>query len=98
MVTEYLPRWRDHAAMQAAFRWLESLLADGSTYTGPVRVHREIARELRRLRLDGATGEAMFRKVAAVAGFAHFNARTWDDGPCALRQNCLFETPSRDIP
>jgi hypothetical protein len=24
----------------------------------------------------------MFRKVAAVAGFAHFNARTWDDGPC----------------
>jgi hypothetical protein len=82
MVDTYLPRWRDHAAMQAAFRWLESLLADGSTYNGSSRTHREIARELRRLRVDGATGEAMFRKVAAVAGFAHFNARTWDDGPC----------------
>jgi len=82
MVDTYLPRWRDHAAMQAAFRWLESLLVDGSTYSGPVRVHREIARELRRLRLDGAKGETMFRKVAAVAGYAHFNVRTWDDGPC----------------
>lgn len=82
LVDTYLPRWRDHAAMQAAFRWLESLLADGSTYSGPVRVHREIARELRRLRLDGATGEAMLRKLLAVQGYAHWNARTWDDDPC----------------
>lgn len=82
MVAEYLPRWRDHAAMQAAFRWLDSLLTDGSTYSGSSRTHREIAKELRRLQRDGATGEAMFRKVAAVAGFAHFNVRTWNDGPC----------------
>lgn len=81
MVNAYLPRWKDHEAFTAAFRWLESLLADGSTYTGPVRVHREIARELRRLRLDGATGEAMFRKVAAVAGYAHFHKHDWDSGP-----------------
>jgi len=81
MVDTYLPRWRQHEAMQAAFRWLESLLADGSTYNGSSRTHREIAKELRRLRMDGATGEAMFRKIAAVAGYAHFNQR-WDDGPC----------------
>jgi len=82
MVDTYLPRWRDNPAMQAAFRWLESLLTDGSTYNGSSRTHRAIAKELRRLRMDGATGEAMFRKVAAVAGYAHFNVRTWDDGPC----------------
>jgi hypothetical protein len=82
MVKTYLPRWKDHPAMLAAFRWLDSLLADGSTYMGCSRTHRKIAKELRRLRMDGATGEAMFRKVAAVAGYAHFNARTWDDGPC----------------
>jgi hypothetical protein len=82
MVNTYLPRWKDHDAIRCAFRWLESLLADGSTYTGCSRTHRAIAKELRRLQLDGATGEAMFRKVAAVAGYAHFNARTWDDGPC----------------
>ena len=82
MVNTYLPRWKDHPAMQAAFRWLETLLVDGSTYNGSSRTHRAIGKELRRLRLDGATGETMFRKVAAVAGYAHFNARTWDDGPC----------------
>jgi hypothetical protein len=82
MVDTYLPRWRENPAMQAAFRWLESLLTDGSTYNGSSRTHRAIAKELRRLRMDGATGEAMFRKVAAVAGYAHFNVRTWDDGPC----------------
>lgn len=82
LVDTYLPRWRDHAAIQAGFRWLETLLAEGSTYSGNSQTHREIARELRRLRMDGATGEAMFRKVAAVAGYAHFNQRTWDDGPC----------------
>lgn len=82
LVNTYLPRWHDHAAMQAAFRWLDSLLVSGSTYAGCSRTHREIARELRRLRLDGATGETMLRKLLAVQGFAHFNARTWDDGPC----------------
>ena len=81
-VNTYLSRWRDHLAMVKACQWLESLLADGSTYTGCSRTHREIATELRRLRMDGATGEAMLRKLLAVQGFAHFNARTWDDGPC----------------
>ena len=82
MVDTYLPRWRNHAAIQTACRWLESLLIQGSTYTGCSRTHRAIAKELRRLQVDGATGEAMLRKLLAVQGFAHFNVRTWDDGPC----------------
>jgi hypothetical protein len=81
-VNTYLPRWKDHPAITKACAWLESLLADGSTYNGSSRTHRAIAKELRRLQRDGATGEAMFRKLAAVAGYAHFNRRTWDDGPC----------------
>lgn len=82
LVAEYLPRWIQHAAMQAAIRFMESLLIQGSTYAGSSGVHRAIAKELRRLRLDGATGTAMLARVLAVEGFGYFNTRTWDDGPC----------------
>ncbi len=81
LVNTYLPRWREHPAIVKACQWLESLLVNDSTNTGCSPTHREIAREVRRLRLDGATGEAMFRKVAAVAGYAHFHKHDWDSGP-----------------
>lgn len=82
MADTYLAKWKDHPAIVKACQYLESLLTTDSTYTGPVRVHREIARELRRLRLDGATGLAMLQRVTAVAAYAHWHRRTFDDGPC----------------
>lgn len=77
-----LARWKGHPAIVKACEYLESLLVSGSTYTGPVRVHRDIARELRRLRLDGASGFGMLQRVTAVAVYAHWHRRTFDDGPC----------------
>ncbi|MBN8712472.1 MAG: hypothetical protein J0H50_00675 [Xanthomonadales bacterium] len=79
---QYLPGWMQHPAMQRAVGYLGRLLVDGSTYSGSSQTHRAIAKELRRLRMDGATGETMLAKLLAVAGYAHFNQRTWDDGPC----------------
>lgn len=82
LVAEYLPRWIQHPAMQAAIRYMDSLLTRGSSYTGSSGVHRGVARELRRLQTDGATGPAMLARVLTVEGFGYFNARTWDDGEC----------------
>ena len=78
----YLMQHKDHPAIVKACEYLESLLVSGGTYTGPVRVHRDIARELRRLRMDGATGFGMLQRVTAVAAYAHWHRRTFDDGPC----------------
>jgi len=82
MADTYLARWKDHPAIVKACEYLESLLTTDSTYTGPMRVHRDIARELRRLRLDGATGFGMLQRITAVAAYAHWHRRTFDDGPC----------------
>lgn len=81
LVAEYLPRWEQHPATQAAITYLDRLLVQESTYAGSSGVHRAIARELRRLRMDGATGPAMLARVLAVEGYRHFNP-SWDDGPC----------------
>lgn len=81
LVAKYLPRWIEHPAMQAAIRFMDSLLTQGSAYTGSSGVHRAIARELRRLRLDGATGPAMLARVLTVEGYRHFTP-SWDDGEC----------------
>ena len=78
----YLVQHKDHPAIVKACEYLESLLVSASTYTGPVRVHRDIARELRRLRMDGATGFGMLQRITAVAAYAHWHRRTFDDGPC----------------
>lgn len=96
LVADYWPRWKDHAAIVQACRYLDSLLVNGSAYTGCSRTHRAIAKELQRLRLDGATGSAMLAKLLAVAGYAHYNARTFDDGPCYtmnLAHHMLRTTP-----
>jgi len=82
MADTYLARWKDHPAIVKACEYLESLLTTDSTYTGPMRVHRDIAREWRRLRLDGATGFGMLQRITAVAAYAHWHRRTFDDGPC----------------
>lgn len=81
LVAEYLPRWIQHKAMQAAIAYLDRLLVQESTYTGSSGVHRAIAKELRRLRLDGATGPAMLARVLTVEGYRHFTP-SWDDGEC----------------
>jgi len=78
----YLMQHKDHPAIVKACEYLESLLTTESTYTGPVRLHRDIARELRRLRVDGATGFGMLQRITAVAAYAHWHRRTFDDGPC----------------
>jgi len=81
-VAEFLPRWLQHQAVQAAITYMDRLLVQGSTNNGSSGVHRAIARELRRLQLDGATGVAMLARVLAVEGYAYWNRRTWDDGEC----------------
>lgn len=82
MADAYLARYKDHPAIVQACQYLDGLLVQGSTYTGVMRVQRDIARELRRLRMDGADGFAMLHRLVAVAAFAHWNRRTFDDGPC----------------
>lgn len=81
-VAEFLPKWQEHPAMHAAIAFMDRLLVQESTYNGSSGVHRAIARELRRLRMDGATGAAMLARVLAVWGYAYNNQRTWDDGDC----------------
>lgn len=81
LVAEYLPRWINHPAIVQAIAYLDRLLVQESTYSGSSGVHRAIARELRRLRLDGATGPAMLARVLAVEGY-RYNTPGWDDGPC----------------
>lgn len=81
LVAEYLPQWIKHPAMQAAIAYLDKLLVQESTYTGSSKTHRRIAKELRRLRLDGATGPAMLARVLTVEGY-RYNTPGWDDGPC----------------
>lgn len=78
----YLMQHKDHPAIVKACAWLESPLTDASAHTGSSSVHRDMAKELRRLRLDGATGLAMLQRVTAVAAYAHWHRRTFDDGPC----------------
>jgi len=68
MAAEALVKHREHPAFQAAFRWLESLMDGAEHFEGGGGVRRDLAAEFRRLRRDGATGEAMFLRIAAVWG------------------------------
>lgn len=85
----------DHPGIAGAVRWLESLMDWGKEYQGH-GVKGELAKNLRRLRRDGATGEAMLTRIAAVAFYAEANKRTWEDGVCHtvnLGHHCLYTTP-----
>lgn len=96
MAEAAMTKHREHPAFQAAFRWLESLMDSAERFDGGGGVKRDLAMEFRRLRRDGATGEAMFLRIAAVAGFAHFNARTWPDDivqTVNLGHHALLTTP-----
>lgn len=79
MAAEALAKHREHPAFQAAFRWLESLMDEAERFEGGGGVKRDLATEFRRLRRDGATGEAMFLRIAAVWGYAEGNRGTWPD-------------------
>lgn len=76
MANRYYSKHKEHPAMVAAVAWLDRLLVQAKATPGDTSA---IAKELRRLFCDGATGEMMFLRIAAVAGYAHFNARTWPD-------------------
>lgn len=74
LATAYYAQHREHPAIVAAVGWLGELLVKAQgTAKGPLN------KELRRLFRDGATGERMFLRIAAVAGYAFYNSRTWSD-------------------
>ena len=96
LARKYLARHRGNPAIVAACDWLDSLMADAMDWQGGGGVQRDLARELRRLRRDGATGSLMLERIAAVAGFAHFNTRTWADDivqTVNLGHHALLTTP-----
>jgi hypothetical protein len=100
MAERYYAKHKDHPAIAAAVAWLGDLLVKSQNNPGDTS---SLAKELRRLFRDGATGEAMFLRVAAVAGYAHFQSRTWKDDAvqtCNLGHAALSTTkmPMRDGP
>jgi len=96
LARKYLARHRDNAAIVAACGWLESLMDDAMKFDLGGGVQRDLARELRRLRRDGATGSLMLERIAAVWGYAQLNPRTWADDivqTVNLGHHALHTTP-----
>lgn len=95
MAEEALARNREHPGLIKAVQWFEDLLEWAQHHEGG-GWRADLAKNLRRLRTDGATGNMMLTRVVAVSFYGEWNRRTWDDDVCHtvnLGHHALHATP-----